>query len=237
HLKLGSSPFYYLPEKKEQLENYSDVLNDKEKRAYHLLKQEKILQDSKLDPLTKVCLSQLKDFAEPIKATFSGGSEIFWKWYNINNLEAEEKIKKIINPPKIEEKQAPVPEPIVKKENVKEEKNEFVKEEKKEEAKKLTDFQDEFESYIKDKKIVTLEVISKRSKERDLIVEVPSNIGSLTYFCKIKDKKSITDTDISKAFMQGQARKLPVILLSNGSLNKKAVELMEDLKGVVFSKV
>ncbi len=234
YLKIGSSPLYYLPEKKEQLENYSDALNDKEKRAYNLLKQEKILQDSKLDPLTKVCLSQIKDFAEPIKVTFNWGSEIFWKWYSTSNSEAEEIIKKLIAPPKAEEKHIHTPESVVKKETIKEEK---ISEEKKEESKKLTEFQDEFEDYIRNKKIQVVEVLFKRSKERDLIIELQSSIGPLIYFCKIKDKKSITDTDISKAFMQGQARKLPVIILSNGSLNKKAVELMEDLKGVVFSKV
>ncbi|PIN81454.1 hypothetical protein COV11_02035 [Candidatus Woesearchaeota archaeon CG10_big_fil_rev_8_21_14_0_10_30_7] len=235
NLKLGSSPLYYLPNKKEQLENYSTALNSNEKKAYDLLKEHRILQESTLPPITKFSLTQIKDFAEQIKATFNEQTEIFWKWYSVNNSEAEQLIKNLLTP-KIKEiiKEEIKKEPV---EIIEKTKSKIIEKKEIPTQKPITNFDDEFQNYLDENKISILEILSKRSKERDLMIEIPSNIGKLTYFCKIKNKKSITDTDISKAFMQGQSRKLPVLLISNGSLNKRAVDLLDELKGVMFCKV
>lgn len=232
HLKLGSSPLYYLPGNENQLEVFVNNLNEKEKKVYDLLKKEKILRDSKLDPLTKLCLKQLKDFAEPIKVTYKNQTEIFWKWYGINNLEAETKIKQLINP-------------SIKKEDLNnselsQQKNQALRKSVKSEVEvssKIKNLEKEYKKYLNEHKINLVEVLSKKAREKDLIIEIPSSIGKLKYFCKIKSKKTITDSDVSKAFMQGQSQKLPVIILSTGSLNKKAKELLNEIKGVIFCKV
>lgn len=264
YLKIGSSPLYFLPHKKHQLENYADHLNEKEKKIFYLLKEKKLMRNSELDPLTKVCLQQLKDFAEPIQVSYQDKSEIFWKWYALNDAEFEEKVKQLISPiqtkeeknePKIEEAKSEI-KPSVKseiKENTEEKKSEIrseIKEkieekqiqkkaviEKEEKSKKITEFQDEFSQFFEKNKIQIVDILSKRTGEKDLIVEIPSSVGNLTYFCKIKNKKSITDSDVSKAFFQGQSRKLPVLILSTGNTNKKAAELLNELRGVVFAKI
>src|SRR3990167_1443000 len=52
HVKVGSSPLYYLPGQEAQLQRFSENLHEKEKRAYSLLFQKKILKDNELEPLT-----------------------------------------------------------------------------------------------------------------------------------------------------------------------------------------
>lgn len=84
------------------------------------------------------------------------------------------------------------------------------------------------ESYLKKRNIVieSKETIRKGA-EVNLIVKVPTDIGSLTYFCKVKDKKRCDDKDLSSAYMEGQVKKLPTLLLYTNELHKKAEELLQ----------
>ena len=83
------------------------------------------------------------------------------------------------------------------------------------------------------------EKIVKKNKEMNFVAEVPSQIGLLKYFVKCKDKKNISDADLSLAFGEGQQKKLPVLFLTGGKLSKKAEKYIEDnLKGqITFKKI
>lgn len=83
------------------------------------------------------------------------------------------------------------------------------------------------------------ETTIKKDKEIDFLVNVPSAFGNLKYFVKAKNKSSITENDVSLAFSDGQIKKLPIIMLVTGKVNKKAYDLAEKkLNGqVVLSHV
>ena len=66
-----------------------------------------------------------------------------------------------------------------------------------------------------------------RKGELDFTIKIPSNIGHLTFYAKIKDKKVINEGDISAAFSDGQLKQLPVLFISPGKLTKKAEELLQ----------
>ncbi|MBI2564848.1 hypothetical protein HYV79_02555 [Candidatus Woesearchaeota archaeon] len=89
YLKVGSSPLYYDPENPSQLQNFVYALNEKEKRAYEVILQKKVIPDDSLDPLMKVCMRQLKDFAQPIEVIFQGNVVLFWKWYLLKDEDVE----------------------------------------------------------------------------------------------------------------------------------------------------
>ena len=93
-LKIGTSPVYYLLKQKEQLENLSKHLNEKDKRAFDFLKEKKVLRDSKLDSLMQVSMREIKDFAIPLKVN---NSEIFWKYYLLSDETAIAQIKQILD--------------------------------------------------------------------------------------------------------------------------------------------
>ncbi len=107
HLKVGTSRLYYLPEQKEMLEQYVDSLHPREKEAYALLKQKKVLRESTLTPQERVAIREVKDFAVPLEVTFPDRKEIFWRWYNVSNEEASALIKGLMGTPKPVE-----PEPV-----------------------------------------------------------------------------------------------------------------------------
>jgi hypothetical protein len=104
-VKVGSTPLYYDPNQPEQLQNYSSYLNEKDRKAYELLKEKKVLRENALDPLSRVCVKNIKDFSRPLEVSFGGTKEIFWKWYLLPDSEAEPIIREVLSG------QAPPPEP------------------------------------------------------------------------------------------------------------------------------
>jgi len=95
-LKVGSSPLYYDPAQPEQLMNYASYLNEKDKKTYALLKEKKVLRENALDPLSRVCVKNLKDFARPLEVSFANNKEIFWKWYMLSDADAEPVIRQML---------------------------------------------------------------------------------------------------------------------------------------------
>jgi outer membrane biosynthesis protein TonB len=77
----------------------------------------------------------------------------------------------------------------------------------------------------------------KKKTEFDLVIEIPTPLGNLFYFCKAKNNKRISNSDLSSAFVQGQLKKLPVVFLSSGVLTKPAQIFMKDLKGLTVTKL
>src|SRR3989344_7538679 len=93
NMRVGSSPIYYLSGQENQLENFTMYLNQREKEAFHLLKENKLLEDSELEPVVRVALRAIKDFAIPVRVRIDGESKLFWKFFSINDSEITEMIK------------------------------------------------------------------------------------------------------------------------------------------------
>ncbi len=72
-------------------------------------------------------------------------------------------------------------------------------------------------------KVNSVKVI-KKNKEIEFLIKVPSAIGEIDFFCRAKEKKKLNENDIANAFVSGQTKKRPVLLLITGELTKKAKE-------------
>jgi hypothetical protein len=94
HLKVGGSPLYYAPGQEHRLQEFGGKLGEKDKRAFELLRQQKVLRDKEQEPLTRACLREIKDFAVPLEVNFEGSVELFWKWHLLSNEEAEPLIRR-----------------------------------------------------------------------------------------------------------------------------------------------
>jgi hypothetical protein len=239
NIKVGSSPLYYLPGQESNLQNFSDNLHEKEKKAFDMLKERKVLRDNKLEPVIRVALREIKDFAVQLIVTYQDQKEIFWKWYLVSKEEAEKLTKSILTGKETREDVLKKPEDVIKK-TLKEEtgikkpikqETTLKKEVKKPvESKKFVDrsssFIDEINSYFNKNNIIVKNSETVKKGETDFILEVPSGIGKLEYYCKVKDKKRINDGDLSSAYVQGQLKKLPVVFLTKGELTKRAKEML-----------
>lgn len=99
HMRMGSSPIYYLPGQEAQLANFSEYLNQREREAFMLLKQEGVLEDDAQTPVVRVALRAIKDFAIPLNVRVDGETKTFWKYFTLSNSEASESISTLVNGP------------------------------------------------------------------------------------------------------------------------------------------
>jgi len=254
-LRFGGSPVYYIPGQEEQLYNFLSHLNEKDQRTVNLLKEKIVLRDSALEPLTRVSLRQVKDFAQPLDVTVGDQHEIFWKWHLAPDSRVEELIGKILNPEGKKEAEQPAPKPKQEAEVPKLAKQEIVKPAKQEtlvepakalekkpaktEVQPADSFIEKIVGYFKANNIIILEQsLVKKNTEADFIIQLPTPVGELHYYCKAKGKKTISDDDLAQVFARGQMKKLPVLLLSTGALTKKAQAAIKgDFSSVTFKRI
>ncbi len=253
-LKVGGSPLYYIKGQEARLQEHTKHLHEKEQKAYNLLKEKQVLRDKELAPVERVALRSIKDFAVPLTVKANGKEDLVWKFHTVSNEEAEPLIRKILGigakkKEKLEEVQK---RPEVKQETLVAEKRDKqepkesikeIKEEKTEKPKARAEPTDEFhisliEFFSKNNIEVVDENVVRKKKEIDFILKIPSPVGTLMYYCKAKSKKRSNDADLSTAYVQGQAKKLPVLYLTTGELSKKANEMLqEEFKNLTVKKV
>lgn len=244
-LKVGGSPLYYFPGQEFKLQQFNQYLNEKDRAAFELLKTKRVLRDSQLTPLMRVAVRSIKDFAKALEVNVGQQKEIFWKWYLLPNDIASDEIRSLVGA-RTEASRASVekadgtaekpmavrvPEkPAIMHESkpARDEQKHLVQEKKAEPKKASSEFLDEINEYFSENKIEVLETNSiKKSSEIDFVIRIPSPVGSLRYYCKARSKKKLNHADLSAAYVSGESKKLPILLLIKGELNKKAEGMLD----------
>ncbi|MCU0642621.1 MAG: hypothetical protein MUF61_03565 [archaeon] len=220
NMKVGSSPLYFLPGQEPQLENFIEHLNQREKEAFFLLKKEIVLEDSKQTPIIRVALRAIKDFAIPFRIEANNEHKSFWRFFLVSEQDALEKLA-----PQKRLKDIPKPEEKVELEiKPPEEKSEKPKPENRASVAPL------LKEFILSKNLEIMESLVEKKKEAVHKVRTDSSLGKQSYYLVFKDKKKITETDLTLILQKAQAEKMPAILISTGSLDKKAQEYLKSWK-------
>lgn len=63
--------------------------------------------------------------------------------------------------------------------------------------------------------------------EIDCVIAVPTPVGFVQYYCKAKNKKKCSEGEIATAFVAGQMKKLPSLLLASGEFPKKLLATLD----------
>lgn len=240
HMKIGSSPLYYIPGQEAQLEKFYLHLNPKEKEAFLLLKDKKILEDKAQDPAIRVALRAIKDFAIPFKKD----EEVYWRFHSIT----EDEIRKMFEAEIKQESQVKE----IEKTQVKEEKDKKIEnekiteleklnkeiEEKKKELEKLSSpkidkpkkikqnkLLDELTSFITAKNLDLINV--EKSDKKIVIAKLRENGKEVLLFAL--DQKKLDLPDLIKINKKAKTVGLPYIILSKAETSKKLKETMEAL--------
>ncbi len=296
HIKRGGSPFYYVEGQEPKLAELSKYLNEKDRRTFEVLVQRKVIRDKVEEPLVRVSLRNLPDFAVKFEVEVNGEREIFWRWYMASEDEAialftasskeKNKEKKEVAAQKTEEKKIETNEVQSAVSVVEEQKKESKKRVRKVKDKTdadsklqetqarlstnvatsmpaatvgasqtgvssanslmpqaLTNYNDEFivkiGAFLVEKNISVKEAtLIKHGSEYDLVVELPTPVGNIEYFCKVKGKKKCNEADLMSAYVQGQGKRLPVLFLTTGEVLKKAKDkLKTDFKGMILKEM
>jgi len=250
HMKIGSSSLYLLREQEAMLESFFEHLNPREKEAFLILKNEKVLKDSSLTPVIRVALRAIPDFAIKFVFNEEGKEEIFWRYFLISEEDAKKILSEKIN---INQKKevSPILGEIEKKENIVIEKEadnvikleETTIKDKHERIKKIrkskeklieeTDLSKKIKDYAikRNIQIKDFAFLSKKEIKAKILVDTP--LGQQEYVLVAKDKKKISDADIALAFQLAQTEKTPLILISPGKLDKKAEEQLSIFKNIL----
>ncbi len=250
HMRVGSSPVYYIPGQEEGLEKYSTYLKSKEKEAYDLIRQGQFLIDEEQLPAIRVALRAIKDFAIPLET-----QEGVWRYFLTDKNGFAKNENKT---PAIEEKQLDTstdsnPEDKETKENdslssVKEfeevQVNSGLTEIKTlglDEVKDSSSLEN-FEVKLKEKlnalKIKILEETQVKKKEFYGLGRMETNLGELEVLIIAKDKKTVNDKDLEKIFEQVAEQKKLAIFLCTGEISKKTKETYRIYKNsILFQKI
>jgi hypothetical protein len=266
NLKVGGSPLYYFPGQESKLQDFSSNLGNMEQKALGILSQGKVVKDSDQEPAIRVALRQITDFAVPLKVTYNNQSQVFWKWYLVSAEEAQGTIKGIISNNvgmKSQLSDKTTKEGEHKKENIGGKK--FIQEKTQEiptkglqtqfqktdldaptsqniaEIKKQpkSNFMGKVQKFFDNNSIeVTYKFLSKKQTDNDYIISLSTPIGNIGYYCRSRSKKRVSDSDLSSALVQAQAKTMPLLYLSDGELTKKAREMLDkELKNTIFKKL
>ena len=248
-LKIGGSPLYYVPEHEEKLEEYVHYLNEKDQKTVRTLKEQKIMQDSLQDPLTRFSLKTIRDFAKQFEIEYNNKKELFYRYFLVPKDEAEPLAKEMLKAsqpkeePKIEQTQttqevmldggssaldkAAAIHHAVSKDSVDIQKTPEPVVPKKTVSKHepKTDFFETIKEHIHK---MNLDIISREKVKKSEYTLVLKNHDSNEYiYCVAKDKKTINEGDLSTAFVFSHQKRMSCIFLMTGHLTKKAESMAE----------
>lgn len=84
------------------------------------------------------------------------------------------------------------------------------------------------ETYFQEFKInVEQKEIIRKDKEINLLITVPSVVGKITFFCKVKSKNRCDEKDLSSAYMEAQMKRLPLLFLYTRDWTKRSREMLD----------
>ena len=233
HMKVGSSPLYFLPGQESSLENFSQHLKSKEKDAFLLLKEKRFLVDSIQSPAIRVALREIRDFALPFKKN----DQIVWRYFLVpesefKTVEEKEKpmeieVKKLVAAEEMEnEKPAEIFNLNRKKPKKRENKSSKVS--KKKISEKREKFFSDVKEFLSGNSIDLLDIKSFGKKEIILKVKDKGEEKILVAY----NKKKISNNDILKAHKKASALELPYMIISLSEPAKKTSELIKAMKNL-----
>lgn len=237
-MSLGTSKFYYDPQQPHVLEKIGHHLNEKDVRAFNLLKQERVVKNSELTPILRVSMAAIKDFSRILRVKTDTDEELYWYYYLLSAEEAFDIAKKkYLGEPEAPPAPPPViPTPAQAPEPAQEHPKTLPKQRKPKAMQPVLQptvqttllvegFAKQVHDFFENKNIGVLQVISNKKTDIDCIVSVPSSVGHLHFYCKAKAKKSTSDGDLAAALLEAQQHKLPLLYVAGGTLSKKAHDL------------
>jgi len=81
-----------------------------------------------------------------------------------------------------------------------------------------------------------IEEIECKNKEYNALIKINSDLGPIIFKLQAKDKKTVSDADLSKLVGEAQRIPLPALFMSYGEIKKKAQEFLDKYISVIKYK-
>ena len=241
HLKVGTSSLYLLSGQEKQLENFIQHLNAREREAFHLVKQKKVVKESDMTPAVRVAVKDIKDFARPE----SNGTETQWVY-----IFAEPEEQKVVHHPlpaqipqprasevvviaqptfTVQENKALVPEKVKK---VREKKvssvsdSSFALSLSHAQSIPTTPFAEDAKIFLERVGYTNISVMKADKKEATLKAIIQGPNSQQTYLVFAKDKKKLKEEELQAALQEAHAQRLLCLVLARGEPDKKMSQFL-----------
>ena len=229
--RVGSVPLYYLEGQEDLLKKRIDELNLSNKTARNFQKK-KVVETPELD-------SKRKDFDRRLKEIED--EETHREVKKKSALEkARELIKKTVPKPRIEvprpkmEVSKPIEQPKIDKPIVRSKvKVPKVVEARKVETVEETAFSKRASEFLETSGVEILKSENLTDNSGAFIVRAPSSVGPLKFYVKLWSKKRLNKSDVAESYALALEKKMPVIILTNGTVAKTAKKYLSEIGGFV----
>jgi hypothetical protein len=224
--KIGSSLIYYIDGQEETVRQMLlKELNVTELKALETIKKMRVALENELYPQERYLMNDLKDFVTQLKLKTDDNQDITcWKYYEVSDEELKNIVKSKLVPKK--EPEAVKEELILIKEKTVRKK-----------AVTLSGFGEKVNKYLQGIDADTTAVIRSKPNELVSLIKIPTIIGSQSFMLFALNKKSITETDLSKIYVESSKERKPVLLVVANELGSKAQKYVEKHFGDVLKVV
>lgn len=258
-MKIGSSSLYYLAGQEEQLENFVEHLNPREKESFQLVKQHRVVSDDELEPVHRVAIRAIRDFALPLALSTNEQQKTFWRYHLLTEEEAHRLITQkhsLASPQRgVPEASATsaIPAPLTKR-PPRSHKLSLPSAAPSAEitlplplAKAaspqpspppLSPFAQRIHQYLKGRQLALLETLLDKKKEYAAKIALDTPLGKQHLYLVAKDKKRVKTEELIEALQKAHAEKMPALFLAPGNVEKKALFLLQEWKNLIkFGKL
>lgn len=207
---------YYLIPREEYKKN---IEKEPEKKEETIEIKQEVHKEQKINEAIK----ETKELAQEEKPTTQEKPE---KKEEIKEEQKQEKPKELERIIPEEEKPSFV-NPLAKKEEI-----------KKPKEKPKSEFVKNTINFIEKKGWRIIQEIEHKAKEYNCLIQINTDLGPIIFKTQAKDKKTITEADLTKILGESQAIPLPALIISPGDVQKKAIEFLEKYSSVLkFKKI
>lgn len=236
---------YYLVPQEEAIDMIKSILTKEEEKLKRVEEPRVVLDEKKEEKpeekkkIPKKVIKKVKRRVKKLEKTKVPEKELKKAVEKVQKRAIEKKAaEKIEEVKKEREKPIAYKQELLPEEIVSLQRGEKIKEEIKVEEIK-DPFLDNIKGFCDKKRIIIIDVkIVKPKKEIELIVEVPTVVGNVTYFAYAKDKKRCNEGDLSTAMIKAQSKSLPTLFLTPGDVTKKAQAMVRnEFKQLIVQKV
>ena len=230
HMKVGSSPIYFVSGHESRLEDFSQYLKSREKDAFELLKNEKFLSDNLQEPSIRVALRSIKDFAIP----FSRDGETYWRYFMVSESDFPSEKREEEIPVKEEKEAEVVNEEVMEQKKKEPEKVKKPKTKKRSKAKSREQdnkFFDRIKELLSEKHEEITDILNV-SKEC-LVLKIRENKEE--FILVAYNKRRIDEKDILNAYKKVSGERMKYRIMSLGEPSKKLaafIDAVKDLESV-----
>jgi hypothetical protein len=95
------------------------------------------------------------------------------------------------------------------------------------------EFSNKIKEYLSKKDIELLSIVEEKKKDFTARVRIDMAFGKQEYFLVAKDKKKISEIDLTMAHQRAQSEKILALIISPGDPDKKAMEYLRTWRNLV----